>query len=613
MDIETVFVQRRLRNRASARGLAWLAACAIPLSLGLGGCGAEEADDVEDLGDFDSARIVEITNDSTCVTLLAGRKRNVGTVCTAIDNTVDTATQCGVVGATGVMNITYETTGPWELVKTHVAVGKGLEDIPANRRGRIKHKLFPYIDDGLEGTTSHTVAVPLCELGLDGADETCDPLNAHIVARAKVRKQRKNGKWRYKRAWGDGKSLGCRHRRGRFFTMELACSANPEPPPPPVAQCETAYAYSPGSECFLGADFDGDGTDDGHASWGWSIGPVAPNTTTQWPVYAAVGGCDPTRGTHVGNLAIDYDGSTASVVFDRVGTVTLDEEQIYVGSTPLPLDANGEHTVNPADFPIALDLDGAEQSSNTVTGLSGDIYVVYHALTCGDGLTPEQDPLAVLTDEFEADDLTAWNVYNPHTSDVSVDGGEMELLPNLNAWWFGGQEAVHVSKSVTGDFSITAKVEVTNLLDGPTVPGAPYRIGGIMLRDPNAAPGQPNTYHMGIGNMNTGVVTAVSKSTAQGYSDVNTISTTVWPGDNSQWDGKEAEMRLCRVGDQLSAYIRIQDEPWTRFDSHVRPDMPAIVSAGPVAYTGFEQEDLRATFDWVEYQTITDPADCFVD
>ncbi|MEM9455735.1 MAG: hypothetical protein AAGF11_16250 [Myxococcota bacterium] len=609
MDITTVFIQRSLRNHASARGLAWLAACAIPLSIGVG-CGAEEADGVEDLEDFDSDRIVEIINVDTCVAL-ANRKKTVGTVCTSIDNTVDTSAQCGV-GATGVMNITYETTGPWELVKTHLAVGKGLEDIPANRRGRIKHKWFPYIDDGLEGTTSHTVAVPLCELGLDGADEACDPVNAHIVARAKVRKLRNNGTWRYKRAWGDGKSLGCRHRRGRFFTMELGCSANPEPPPPPVAQCETAYAYSPGGECFLGADFDGDGTEDGHANWGWSIGPVASNTTTQWPVYAAVGGCDPSRGTHVGNLAIDYDGSTATVVFDRVGTVTLDEEQIYIGSTKLPLDANGEFTVNPADFPIAVDLDGAEQSSTTVTGLSEDIHVVYHALACGDGLTPPQDPLAVLTDEFEADDLSAWNIYNSHASYVSVDGGEMELLPYINAWWFDGQEAVHVSKSVTGNFSITAKVEVTNLLGGPTVPGAPYRIGGIMLRDPNAIAGEPNTYHMGIGNMNTGVVTAVSKSTAEGLSDVNTIDTSVWPGD-SQWDEKEAEMRLCRVDDQLSAYIRIQDEPWTRFDTHTRPDMPDIVSAGPIAYTGFIQENLRATFDWVEYKTITDPADCFVD
>lgn len=610
MDIETVSVQRGVRNCAWGQGLALLATCAFSLSFG---CEAQPGDEVEGLEDFDSDRIVEITNDSTCVTLLAGRKRDVGTVCTAIDNTVDTSQQCGVSGATGVMNVTYQTTGPWELVKTHLAVGQGLEDIPANRRGRIRHKLFPYVDQGLEGTTSHTVSVPLCELGLDGAEESCDPVKAHLVARAEVRRQRKNGKWRTKRAWGDGKALGCRHPRGRMFTMELACSANPEPPPPPVAECETAYAYSPGSTCFLGADFDGDGSDDGHASWGWSIGPVAPNTTTQWPVYAAVEGCDPNNGTFVGTLAIAYDGATATVVFDRVGSVTLDEEQIYIGAGKLPVDQNGDYTVNPADFPIAVDLDDATQSSHTVTGLSGDLHFVYHALACGEGLTPSEDPLSVLTDEFEADDLTAWNIYNGYTAGVSVDAGEMEILPNLNAWWFGGQEAVHVSKSVTGDFSITAKVEVTNLADGPTVPGAPYRIGGIMLRDPNAISGQPNTYHMGIGNMDTGVVTAVSKSTADGYSDVNTIGTAVWPGEGVDWDGKQAEMRLCRVGDELSAYIRIQDEPWTRFDTHTRPDMPTIVSAGPVAYTGFVEEDLRATFDWVEYKTITDAADCFVD
>ncbi|MCA9711783.1 MAG: hypothetical protein KDK70_38460, partial [Myxococcales bacterium] len=531
MHRDTV-VSVRFRNHA----LGWIA-CALPLAVG---CGAESTDDLEDEGGFDQARIVEITNDSTCVTLLAGRKRDVGTVCTSIDNTVDTSAQCGA-GATGVMNVTYQTTGPWELVDTHVAVGRGLESIPTNRRGRVKHKSFPHVDEGLQGTTSHTVAVPLCEVGLDGTDESCDPVKAHVVARATVRRQRANGKWRTKRAWGDGESQGCRKRQGKFFTMELACTANPEPPPPPIAECETAYAYSPGSTCFLGGDFDGDGNDDGHASWGWSIGPVAPNTTTQWPVYAAVGGCDPSNGTYVGTLAIDYDGSTAAVVFDRVGTVTLDEEQLYVGSGKLPLDASGEQTVNPADFPIVADLDGATQTINTITGLSGDLHVVYHALACGEGLAGGTDPLAVLTDEFETDDLTAWDVYNSHTAAVSVGGGELEVRPLVGSWWYGGQESVHVSKSVTGNFSITAKVEVANLLDGPTVPGAPYRIGGIMLRDPNAQAGLPNTYHMGIGNMNTGVVTAVSKSTDEGYSDINVVDGAVWPGPSTVWDGKQAE------------------------------------------------------------------------
>ncbi len=606
MDITNIVsVKRVVRQIASMNRLALVAACSLPLTAG---CGAE--DEADNFEEFDEARIVEITSNDTCVTLLAGRKKNVGTVCSSIDNTVDTSAQCGA-GATGVMNITYQTTGPWELVKTHVAVGQGLEDIPANRRGRIKHKFFPFIDEH-DAATTHTVAVPLCDLDLDGADETCDPIKAHVVARAKVRKLRNNGKWRYKRAWGDGESLGCRHRRGKFFTMEMACSDNPEPPPPPVAECETAYAYSVGGTCFLGGDFDGDGNDDGHANWGWSIGPVAPNTTTEWPVYAAVGGCDPTNGTHVGNLSIDYDGSSASVTFNRVGTVTLDEEQIYIGSGALPLDANGDQSVNPADFPLAFDLDDAESTTNVVANLSGDIHVIYHALACGDGIAPDPDPLSVLTDEFEADDLAAWDVYNPQTSEVSVDGGEMELLPNLNAWWYGTDEAVHVNKGVTGDFSVTAKVEVTNLLDGPTVPGAPYRIGGIMLRDPNATPGAPNTYHMGIGNMNTGVATAVSKSTAEGYSDVNVVPTSTWP-NNPSWSGTEAEMRLCRVGDEVSAYVRIQDEPWTKFDTHIRPDLPATLAAGPVAYTGFAEEDLKATFDWVEFKTISHPDDCFID
>jgi len=606
MDITTVL--RHTRKGILTHRWALVAACSLATTAG---CGLEAGPDDLELDSLDHERIVEIITESTCMPLVAGRNQDVGTVCTTVDDTVDTSAHCGS-GATGVMNITYETTGPWQLVNTQLVVGTGLEHIFTNRRGRTAFNLFPHLQGGLQGTTSTTVEVPLCEVGLDGADEICNPVKAHIVARAEVRRQRKNGKWRRKRAWADGESQGCRHRLGNFFTMKLGCSADPEPPPPPVAACETAYAYSPGSTCLLGADFDGDGNDDGNAGWGWSIGPVAPNTTTEWPVYAAVGGCDPNNGTHVGNLSISYDGSTAAVAFERVGSVTLDEEQIYVGSGKLPLDENGELSVDPADAPLVFDLEDATQTSHVVTDLSGEIHVVYHAVACGDGLTPDPDPLSVLTDEFEADDLSAWNVYNPQTADVAVEDGELEVRPNLDAWWYGNDEAVHVNKGVTGDFSVTAKVEVTNLLGQSTVPGAPYRIGGIMLRDPNAAPGQPNTYHMGIGNMATGVATAVSKSTAEGYSDVNVVPASTWPNDPN-WSGTQAEMRLCRVGAEVSAYVRLEDQPWTKFDAHVRGDLPTTLAVGPVAYTGFEQEDLRALFDWVEFKTITHPDDCFAD
>ncbi|MEX1362984.1 MAG: hypothetical protein AB1Z98_07650 [Nannocystaceae bacterium] len=572
-----------------------IAGLALPLSVG---CATDESGDGFD--DFDNDRIVEITSETTCVGLVAGKKIDAGTVCTSIDNTVDTSAQCGA-GSTGVMNVTLETTGPWELEFARIGVGAGLEDIPTNRRGRVRRNILPYQSGQISGATSHTFAVPLCDLGLDGSDEVCDPVKAHMVAHARVRKQKKNGSYRYKGAWADGVALGSRRRFGKYYTMELGCTAD-EPPPPPVAECETAFAAGPGATCFLGADFDGDGLDDGHANWGFSNGPVSPGTSTQWPVYAAVGGCDPSQGTHVGNLGISYDGASATLVFDRVGEATLDEEQLYVGSEALPRDADGELSTTPSDFPVVLDLDSATQSSHTITGLSGDINVVYHAITCGAGQTPNPDPLSVLTDEFLVDgDLSGWALHRPEDATVSVDDGALVIVPNPSTWWYATDEALQVYKTVSGDFAVTAQIQVTNLNGGPAAPGAPYRIGGIMMRDTSST--LPNTYHMGIGNMNLPEVVTVSKSTDEGTSAI----------DTQPWSGTDAEMRLCRVGSEVLAFVRLEDEPWTKIDHRVRADLPNTLAVGAIGYAGTAIPDLRVEADYVEYETIHDLADCYRD
>jgi hypothetical protein len=153
--------------------------------------------------------------------------------------------------------------------------------------------------------------------------------------------------------------------------------------PPDITRCETAFAQATSdATCFLGTDFDGDGESDGFKRWGWSNGPLAAGTSSEWPVYASAGQCDVSKGTLIGHLSVSYDGSTAKLEFNRVGAVVLDEEHIYVGNDPLPTDNQGNYTVAPGLYPIGVDLDGATSTSHVIGGLSGDIFVVYHAVVC---------------------------------------------------------------------------------------------------------------------------------------------------------------------------------------------------------------------------------------
>jgi hypothetical protein len=150
-----------------------------------------------------------------------------------------------------------------------------------------------------------------------------------------------------------------------------------------ITQCETAFARATSdATCFLGADFDGDGVSDGFKRWGWSNGPLAAWTSSEWPVYASAGQCDVSKGTLVGHLRVRYDGSTAEIKFNRVGKFVLDEEHIYVGNDPLPTNKQGKYTVAPGLYPIGVELHGAASSSHVIGGLSGKIFVVYHAVAC---------------------------------------------------------------------------------------------------------------------------------------------------------------------------------------------------------------------------------------
>ncbi|MCA9705125.1 MAG: hypothetical protein KDK70_04645 [Myxococcales bacterium] len=615
----------------SSNGRVWsidtglLLVASATLALTSAACGVED-DGVEG---HDQLRLVELVDDATCVTLYAGQTIDVGSVCVAIDNTVDTSASCGA-GAAGVMTVTYATTGGWSLVETHLAAGDALADIPANKKGNPKIGNFAYPSGDITGATTHEVSVPLCEFGLDAADTACDPVKAYLAAHAVVQHDDGSGSVQTETAWGDGERLVKKGSWAEYFNMHLECKDEPEPPPPPVATCETAFALAGNGDetCFIGADFDGDGNDDGFNRWGWS-NAVSPGTHMQWPVYAAAGQCNLGNGELVGHLTVDYDGSSATVTFDRIGDFALDEEHLYIGSEPLPRDATGDYTVAPGQYPIVVELDDATQTSHTVDGLGGDIYIVYHAVACGgfddgdggggDGGGSDggdgggdggvcTDPLAALNDDFDGD-LSAWSIYNPQDAAVSVTGGALEILPVHGPGWYNGGEAVHVNQPVAGNFAVTSYVTVTDLQGGPTAPGDPYRVGGLMIRDPNSP--TVNSYHMGIGNMNTPGVVVVSKSTDDSSSQIGLPNFDLG-------DGTLAEMKICRVGADVQGLVRLPGQPWTIIDWHVRPDLPTEVVTGPISYAwdpfgAYTDPDLRTTCDYVRYETVETLADCMKD
>jgi hypothetical protein len=149
-----------------------------------------------------------------------------------------------------------------------------------------------------------------------------------------------------------------------------------ELPPPPSG--ETAFAYGGDyATCFLCFDFDGNGKSD-FKNWGWSNGPLAAGSY-EFELWAGAAKCDLTKGTLVGAVTVDYDGSTATVTYTIDAGWMMERTQLYVGSEPLPM-TDGEYTVSPGQYPYIHDpVADPTTDTYTVTGLSGNIYVVAHA------------------------------------------------------------------------------------------------------------------------------------------------------------------------------------------------------------------------------------------
>ena len=308
-----------------------------------------------------------LTTDGTgiqCQTLFAGQTIDAGEVCVEI------------VGTNLVVE--YNTANGWELVETHVWVGDSLADMPQTRKGNPKVGNFPYKSGDVTGTTSWSLTVPLANLNF-----TCPAPDKifYVAAHAALQKPDDSGGFQTETGWSDGDRFVEKGNWGTFTTITLTCDCGDTPPPPVGVSCETAFGRGSVNTCFL--DIDEDGNSDGDFSrWGWSNGPLGPGLYTL-DVYAGAGQCDVTKGTLVGTLTVDYvDGMNALVTFSTTGCFSMTETHLYVGNEILARDVNNEFTVAPGQYPLQHDLNNATEDGYEINGLSGDIYVVGHAVVC---------------------------------------------------------------------------------------------------------------------------------------------------------------------------------------------------------------------------------------
>ncbi|MGX1930484.1 hypothetical protein [Flagellimonas sp. 2504JD4-2] len=145
------------------------------------------------------------------------------------------------------------------------------------------------------------------------------------------------------------------NRQPVFITIPIECEPSGE-------GCETAFARgNDGNTCFL---------DEGFSRWGWTIGPLSEGTSATYEIYSGAGQCDISKGELVGTVDVSYAVGDVEVTYNFFDGVVVSETHTYAGNDMFPT-KNGDPTVAPGQYSIE-------------DNLSGDIYVIAHAVVCGD-------------------------------------------------------------------------------------------------------------------------------------------------------------------------------------------------------------------------------------
>jgi hypothetical protein len=205
--------------------------------------------------------------------------------------------------------------------------------------------------------------------------------------------------------------------------------------------------------------------------------------------------------------------------------------------------------------------------------------------------------LAAFSDAFAGPSLDpAWRLHEAaEMLPPWIANGALHLQPTatgLAATWFQNEEAPALFKSITGDFTVTAIVSATATNGAPgAAPPISYRLAGLIARDPASLPGDRNSVHVALGSGDAQTPLAVEDKTTDG--SVSAFQFHPAPATT-------LELRLRRVGALFSMGFRsVGGGPFTDVASHLRPDLPATLDVGPMAYSNQAPAVLLARFDEV--------------
>ncbi|MFD1162984.1 T9SS type A sorting domain-containing protein [Hwangdonia seohaensis] len=217
--------------------------------------------------------------------------------------------------------------------------------------------------------------------------------------------------------------------------------------------------------------------------------------------------------------------------------------------------------------------------------------------------------ISALSDVFNDSILDeSWNLFQTqyYQTPVPMNNGFMEMNLddvecNRTCVWWVDMNAGLIYKEITGDFNVVIAVYTkqknnpTQDIDGWT------QLAGLMARDPASTTSGNENYVFNVAGMRFDNPSIELKSTTNNLSSIRAFT------DNMS--GTAAELRMVREGTFFSLYSRqIGSSTWIFRDAFNRPDLPATLQVGLIAYV-FEAYpgNLLAQFDYIRFSEVDAP------
>ncbi len=262
-------------------------------------------------------------------------------------------------------------------------------------------------------------------------------------------------------------------------------------------------------------------------------------------------------------------------------------------------------------------------------------------------LNDEFDDAASLSSWQNITEVEGWNAEHLESHDINTtEADHLMMMPSTSSWYADWRGAL-LFKEVTGDFTFTTEVSVTNRA-GDGVPSSNYSLAGLMIRQArdfnNGAagwtPNGENYVFLSVGQAAQSHPTLPMPTPAPHFEVKNTVN----GNSNLQVSGiptaENVRIRLARVGDFVICLYQLPNEEWVVHRSYNRSDFPETVQIGFVTYTDWNkcftydpifhndnvlneslnpdpssqpnrafEPDLIAHFDFARFRSVQTPAD----